>query len=86
MGTEWAFLGPALRLLGGRGSSLRHLRGVQSGAGEVSFIFGYFWLFLVIFGNLTACFVCRFLGDAEGGTWTFADSLRAETRKKEEAA
>jgi len=49
-------------------------------------IFGYFWLFLVIFGNLTACFVCRFLGDAEGGTWTFADSLRAETRKKEEAA
>ena len=36
MGTEWAFLGPALRLLGRRGSALRHLRGVQSGAGEVS--------------------------------------------------
>jgi len=44
---------------------------------------------LVIFAraiSLTASLVYRFLGDAEGGAWTFADSLRAETRKKEEAA
>jgi hypothetical protein len=68
------------------GAALRHLRGVQSGAGTVSLFMVIFGCFLVIFGNLTACFVYRFLGDAEGGTWTFADSLRAETRKKEEAA